>query len=253
VAALAAIVIAFKFSELHAPGIAPTPADLSAHQCAEPGASCVTCLQHDCIFCGGEAHPLAPGICLAAGSASRCETDLAGVGRMYAFADGCPTPYSVPLLLALMAYLLVFAAGMGPVPWAVNAEIYPLRTRGTASGVAGTVNWVVNGVVSQTFLLLTHALRPSGAFAVYVAIAIVATVWSARYVPETKGLSLAEVQELFERRAGVQASAPGALHNNSVSGHGGIRGTGEHEALVEEGVEVADTNTVSDVEVLDAR
>ncbi len=34
----------------------------------------------------------------------------------------------------LILYLAAFAPGLGPVPWAVNAEIYPLAVRGLATG-----------------------------------------------------------------------------------------------------------------------
>lgn len=42
-----------------------------------------------------------------------------------------------------------FALGMGPVPWAVNSEIYPTRVRGLANGLATTVNWASNLAVSM--------------------------------------------------------------------------------------------------------
>src|SRR5690606_34475643 len=40
----------------------------------------------------------------------------------------------------------------GPIPWAVNSEIYPQHVRGLANGVATTVNWSSNLIVSLTFL-----------------------------------------------------------------------------------------------------
>jgi hypothetical protein len=80
-------------------------------------------------------------------------------------------------------------------------EIYNLTIRGVAAGTAGTANWLTNGVVSQTFLLLTHALSASGTFLLYASIAAAGTLWSVIFLPETKGLSLAEIQALFKRRA----------------------------------------------------
>lgn len=106
-----------------------------------------------------------------------------------------------------MLYLLVFAVGVGPVPWAVNAEIYSLPFRGAASGVAGTANWLANGVVSQTFLLLVHGLTAAGAFMVYAAIAALGIGWVLRCLPETKGLSLSEIQDLFEERLARRGGA----------------------------------------------
>jgi Sugar (and other) transporter len=47
----------------------------------------------------------------------------------------------------MLAYLAAFSPGMGPVPWAVNAEIYPLQLRGLANGAATASNWLANAAV----------------------------------------------------------------------------------------------------------
>ena len=158
---LAALTAAFRLSEARSPALVPPPPAAALYACAQPGTSCVTCLQHGCTFC--EAHSVAPGagnsaasgFCVARGDEQICAS--AAQPHAVAYTDGCPSPYSTALLLIIMAYLLAFAAGMGPVPWAVNAEIYALQFRGAANGIAGTANWLTNGVVSQTFLLLVHA------------------------------------------------------------------------------------------------
>ncbi len=45
------------------------------------------------------------------------------------YENGCPSRYTGAIILGLLLYLAAFAPGMGPVPWAVNAEIYPLQVR----------------------------------------------------------------------------------------------------------------------------
>lgn len=42
--------------------------------------------------------------------------------------------------------------GMGPMPWTVNSEIYPLWARSTGNACSSGVNWVFNVLVSLTFL-----------------------------------------------------------------------------------------------------
>ena len=49
------------------------------------------------------------------------------LGALYE--NGCPSRYTGAIILGLLLYLAAFAPGMGPVPWAVNAEIYPLQAR----------------------------------------------------------------------------------------------------------------------------
>ena len=66
----------------------------------------------------------------------------------------CPSSYSWLLVLGLCLYLFCFAPGMGPLPWTVNAEIYPTWSRSLCSGLATSVNWISNLLVSVTFLTI---------------------------------------------------------------------------------------------------
>ena len=53
--------------------------------------------------------------------------DSLRAGALYE--NGCPSRYTGAIIGGLLLYLAAFAPGMGPVPWAVNAEIYPLQAR----------------------------------------------------------------------------------------------------------------------------
>lgn len=62
-------------------------------------------------------------------------------------------------LAALVLYLAFFAPGMGPMPWTINAEIYPLDVRAVCIGASSATNWVANFVVAMTFLSLVEVCR----------------------------------------------------------------------------------------------
>lgn len=113
----------------------------------------------------------------------------------------CPTSYSWMAILGLAMYLMFFAPGMGPMPWTVNSEIYPMWARGTANSVATAVNWICNLFVSMTFLTLTQELSRSGTFLLFAIIAILGLILLAMCLPETKGLQLEEVETLFQNRS----------------------------------------------------
>ena len=97
-------------------------------------------------------------------------------------------------VLSLAAYVAFFAIGLGPVFWLLIAEIFPLAVRGRAMSLATVANWGFNLVVTLTFLNLVQALGQTGAFLVYAALSIVAVVFVARLVPETKGRSLEAIE-----------------------------------------------------------
>jgi len=67
-------------------------------------------------------------------------------------------------LASLIFYVAFFAIGLGPIPWAVNAEIYPTHVRGLANGIATTANWSSNLLISITFLSYIKLVSASGAF-----------------------------------------------------------------------------------------
>lgn len=52
--------------------------------------------------------------------------------------------------------------GMGPMPWTVNSEIYPLWARSTGNACSAGVNWICNVLVSLTFLHVAQYLTYYG-------------------------------------------------------------------------------------------
>jgi len=115
---------------------------------------------------------------------------------------------NLPLIIIFVAlYLLSFGLGMSPVPWTVNAEIYPQSVRGTCISISTATNWISNFIVSSTFLSFSILMstnhvdphnHPNGVFWFYGAIALVGLILLSVYMPETKGLTLEQIGRLFE-------------------------------------------------------
>ena len=101
--------------------------------------------------------------------------------------------------VSLIAYVAFFAIGLGPVTWVVLSEIYPLKVRAKAMTIAIFINWLSNYFVSLTFLSLIKELGSSGTFLLYAAISCLA-FWSVyRFIPETRGKSLEEIEKMVSR------------------------------------------------------
>ena len=103
-------------------------------------------------------------------------------------------------VISMMAYVGSFAISLGPIFWLLISEVYPLKIRNSAEGLAATFNWGANLVVTLTFLTLVDKLGPSLTFWVYGACAIAAGIFSYVYVPETKGRTLEEIEEFFHAK-----------------------------------------------------
>jgi len=102
-------------------------------------------------------------------------------------------------LLATMIYLFCaeYSPGMGPVPAAYSAEVFPLSHReiGMSSAVAVTNIWA--SALSLTFPALLSLLDSQGAFTVYAVLNIVAFVLVFLFVPETRMKTLDELDHVF--------------------------------------------------------
>ena len=59
-------------------------------------------------------------------------------------------------MTAILAYIFFFAIGMGPIPWTLNSEIYPLHVIGTANSIAASSNWIANFCIAELFKIITE-------------------------------------------------------------------------------------------------
>ena len=116
------------------------------------------------------------------------------------FPYSCPgNKFSFLAILALFIYIAFFAPGMGPLPWTINSEIYPMWARSTAISIATMVNWVSNLVISMTFLTMADNLGQPITFVIYAGLSGLGLLFILFLVPETKGLSLEKLDGLFQR------------------------------------------------------
>lgn len=110
----------------------------------------------------------------------------------------CPNNLLSPLaIIALIVYIGSFASGAGPLPWTVNSEIYPTWARSTCIGIATTVNWSSNLLISMTFLTMADSLGQPITFGVYAVLSMMGLLFVILLLPETRGRKLEDIEELF--------------------------------------------------------
>lgn len=120
---------------------------------------------------------------------------------------GAPPPpttnlASVVIVAALMVYVCGYQVGFGPIAWLMISEVFPLKMRATALSMAVTVNFGFNLLATFTLPSIQHAfdlIEPGKGiawlFALYAILCVVSLVFTAVYVPETKGKSLEQIEE----------------------------------------------------------
>ena len=101
------------------------------------------------------------------------------------------------VLVAILLYVAAFAISLGPVMWTLLSEIFPGNIKGIAISVVGFFNSLVSYSVTQLFPWELTNLGPTWTFALYAILAGLSLLFVMRFVIETKGKSLEEVEELL--------------------------------------------------------
>lgn len=107
-------------------------------------------------------------------------------------------------LIFMLGYVACFAVSWGPVTWVLLAEIFPNRIRGRAMAVAVAAQWISNYLVSWTFPMMDKSTFLTGLFHqgfsywIYGVMGILAALFMWKYVPETKGKTLEEMERLWK-------------------------------------------------------
>lgn len=119
-------------------------------------------------------------------------------------------------IVLIFLYVGFFAISIGPLGWLIVSEVFPQKLRGLGASLGSLSVWFFNAIVSFTFFKILKVFsipgtdltingesqgNPAGAFLFYAFIGIVAIIWGYFYVPETKGVSLENI-EAFWRKGG---------------------------------------------------
>ena len=104
----------------------------------------------------------------------------------------------IPVLIIIMIYLAFFSSCIGPVFWTYMSEIFPNRIRGTALSVPVFTQWIFNALVVLVFPLMLTKLQSSFTFLIIFIMAAGQLLFSWKYMKETKGKSLEEIEGLWK-------------------------------------------------------
>ncbi|KAJ7947605.1 D-xylose-proton symporter-like [Quillaja saponaria] len=108
----------------------------------------------------------------------------------YKFLGGFP----VVAVAALLLYVGCYQISFGPISWLMVSEIFPIRTRGRGISLAVLTNFGSNAIVTFAFSPLKEFLGAENLFLLFGAIALLSLLFIVVSVPETKGLSLEDIE-----------------------------------------------------------
>ena len=103
------------------------------------------------------------------------------------------------VLIFVLAFIAIYSATLGPVTWVALSEIFPNRIRGSALALATLALWIANFFTTSLFPVMNQHLGLSATFLIHGSICLVYFFFVRAKVPETKGKSLEEIEQLLTR------------------------------------------------------
>ncbi|MDX6744480.1 sugar porter family MFS transporter [Actinocorallia sp. A-T 12471] len=100
-----------------------------------------------------------------------------------------PFGWGLTALVGASVFVLFYALSWGAIVWVLLGEMFPLRIRAAAMGVATATQWLANWLVTLTFPSLSAWSLP-GTYLMYAAFAALSFVFVRRRIAETKGRTL---------------------------------------------------------------
>ena len=107
---------------------------------------------------------------------------------------------SAMVLILILGYIAFFAASLGPVVWVLITELFPNRLRSKGMSVAVVALWIACSIVSIIFPVMLEKLSGGITFLIFAVICVASLIYVWKYVPETKGKSLEELEKEFSEK-----------------------------------------------------
>ena len=104
---------------------------------------------------------------------------------------------STLILIGILGFIACFAFSLGPVMWVLLSELFPLKYRGLAIGTIAFINSFISSIVQLIFPWELSNLGSSTTFLIYGIFAFFGLVFIVSKVPETKGKSLEELENIL--------------------------------------------------------
>ena len=102
---------------------------------------------------------------------------------------------STIVLICILGFIAAHAVGQGAVIWVFIAEIFPNRSRAIGQSIGCGTHWLFAALLTLFFPMAVAAFSASALFGFFCFMMILQLIWVKAMVPETKGISLEEMEE----------------------------------------------------------
>lgn len=113
---------------------------------------------------------------------------------------------SLPLI-GVLGFNILYAVGIGTIPYIMQAELFPINVKTIASSAATMISCILNFTVTKSYQSIKDVFGHYIVFWIFAGIAYIGVVFVYFLVPETKGKSLEEIQEFMQGPRHLEAQA----------------------------------------------
>lgn len=103
-------------------------------------------------------------------------------------------------ILSIITFVAAYSIGYGPLPWVLLGELIPTKVKGSASAISAAFNWLCAFIVTKEFDDILRILNEDGTYLMFGLICFVAVIFVILFLPETKGKSVQEIENIFRNR-----------------------------------------------------
>jgi hypothetical protein len=120
------------------------------------------------------------------------------------------TAQIVVVMIGLSLFIGSFAAGVGGTGWLIQGEVFPTSVRGQAASIGATVDWLANFALVEVFPVWQAGIGLGWVLVCFAGLCLMAILFVAKFLPETKNRSVEEITEIFDRQAAGKSVELGA-------------------------------------------
>ncbi|XP_030754396.1 facilitated trehalose transporter Tret1-like [Sitophilus oryzae] len=102
-------------------------------------------------------------------------------------------------IVSLIFYIICFNYGVGPVSWTMVSELFPSNVKSSATAMVSATNFGVSFQITIAFPLISEMLGMAQSFWLFGVCCILGAVFILLIVPETKGKTAAEIQQMLNK------------------------------------------------------
>ena len=110
-------------------------------------------------------------------------------------------PKVVLVMVGFAFFITSFAIGVGGTGWLIQGEVFPTAVRGRSAAIGACEDWLANYALIEAFPVWHTSIGLGWVMVCFAVLCVVAIGFVYKFLPETKGLSVEQAVQVYEREA----------------------------------------------------